>query len=224
MCATYFIDDGTAIEMLEVINALNQKFGYETVTYEQIYPGGEQPQGDIFPKNTAPVGVLKDEQVTVATPAWGFPVQGGDKVGFNARADKVRKYGIWKEAYNSGRAFAPARGFYESKRLSDNSSERYYFSDPDGKLLFMAALLETRLDGAGDPREVYTIITTEANDSVKDIHSRMPLLLGRDELLLWMTDRSYADSLLDSPGPRLVSVHSPRRKKEREPEQFSLFD
>jgi len=224
MCATYFVDDGTAIEMLEVINALNQKFGYETVTYDQIYPNGEPAPGDVYPKNTAPVGAFKDEQVTVMTPVWGFPVKTGGKVSFNARAENVRKYGIWREAYAAGRAFAPAQGFYESKRLPDSKSERYYFTNPDGKLLFMAALLETTHDKGGKPCEVFTIITTEANDSVSDIHDRMPLLLEQDKLVLWLTDQNYADSLLTRPGPRLISVRRPVQKRKNEAEQLSLFD
>jgi len=223
MCATYFIDDGTAMEMLEIINALNQKFGYETLTYDQIYPNGVSDPRDVYPGNTAPIGAVENEKITVLTPAWGFPVKDNQKKAFNARAENVKKYGVWKEAYASRRAFAPAEGFYEFKKVPGGKAERYYFSDPDGKLLFMAALLKTAEDKEGNPREVYTIITTDAGDSVADIHDRMPLLLDSEELLLWMTDQDYADSVLGRAGKRLVRVLSPKPKKESEPEQTSLF-
>lgn len=88
MCATYFIDDGMATEMLNIINELNKKFGYETVTFDQIYPDGA-PTSDIYPKQHAPVGVIEDGEVTVIMPSWGFPRKDSSQPVFNARNDKL---------------------------------------------------------------------------------------------------------------------------------------
>ena len=224
MCATYFIDDGTAVEMLEVINELNKKFGYETVTWDKIYPDGAPVSKDVYPKNTAPVGVVDDTQVTVIMPVWGFPRKESSDVGFNARSENVRKFKGWSSAYESRRAFAPARGFYENKKQADGKSERYYFTAPDGSLLFFASMLETVEDEHGNKYDAYTILTADANDSVKDIHHRMPILLQKDELMKWMTDQEYADSILSRIGPELVSALSTRQSRKQETDQLSLFD
>lgn len=224
MCATYFVDDGTAMEMLEVINELNRKFGYETVSYDQIYPQAFSKTGDIYPKQTALAGSVRDARFTVSAPIWGFPMKQSGKVSFNARAENLKKYGMWKRAYTSGRAFVPARGFYENRKSSNGKSERYSFTDPHGGLLLLAAMIEKTISSDGNSFEAFTIITVDANLSVKDIHDRMPFLLDQEELALWMTDEGYADSILTRTGPRLVSVLSPKPESGKENEQFSLFD
>ena len=40
--------------------------------------------------------------------------------------------------------------------------------------------------------ERFVIITTRANDSVKTVHHRMPLLLSREEVGDWIYDSRYA--------------------------------
>lgn len=151
MCATYFIDDGTATEMLEIINSLNQKYGYETVTYDQIYPDGAPQEHDVYPKMAAPVGAFQDGQITVLMPTWGFPRKDSGEVGFNARSDNVCKYRTWSAAYEENRVFAPARGFYENKKISDQKPERYCFNDPSGELLFIAAIMAEFKDKNNQP-------------------------------------------------------------------------
>ena len=224
MCATYFVDDGTAMEMLEIINDLNKKFGYETVSYEQIYPSGAPEGHDIYPKQSAPVGKFIDSQFTASASVWGFPLRNGRITGFNARAESLKKYDAWKRAYTKGRAFAPAKRFYENLKLPGGKSERYSFSKPDCSLLFLAAMVETSVDKAGNPFEVFTVITVDANASVSEIHDRMPLLLEADELALWMTDEEYADGLLNRQGPELVSAIIRNSSNEKEDDQFTLFD
>lgn len=223
MCATYFIDDGTAAEMLEIINALNQKYGYETVTWDQVYPDGIPKAKDIYPKMAAPVGAAEQDKITISMPTWGFPRVGSKEVGFNARSENVQKYSMWKEAYETRRGFAPARGFYESKKLPEGKHERYYFEDPNGKLLFLAAILESVKTEVGEEHSVFTILTTQPNESVKAIHDRMPLLLEQDELYRWMTDEEFANHILSRVAPALVSVQKPITKENRD-EQLTLFD
>lgn len=131
---------------------------------------------------------------------------------------------MWKKAYATKRGFAPARGFYETKTNEDGSKERYFFTDPNGEILFIGTILETKKDESGNDYEVYCIITTEPNDSVKPIHDRMPLLLEKNELVDWMTDKEYADKLIVKRGPKLDAVEKPREKKKKDFEQTSLFD
>ena len=40
--------------------------------------------------------------------------------------------------------------------------------------------------------ERFTILTTAANESMKPIHDRMPIILDRDELMEWTTNREWS--------------------------------
>ncbi|HIX14189.1 MAG TPA: SOS response-associated peptidase [Candidatus Hungatella pullicola] len=42
----------------------------------------------------------------------------------------------------------------------------------------------------------FVILTTEANDSMRPVHPRMPLILEQNELEGWLWDERYGDSLL----------------------------
>lgn len=64
--------------------------------------------------------------------------------------------------------------------------------------------------------ERFVIITTRANDSVKTVHHRMPLLLSREEVGDWIYDSRYAGQALDKV-PEMLD-------KEMTYEQLSLFD
>lgn len=165
MCATYWVDDGTVNEIVEIVNMLNKKFGYETVTYDQIYPYETPRSGDIYPKYESPVGVKIDSQVTVITPQWGFPRIEKDVV-FNTRSDKVKMSNFWKYAYGRNRGFVVCNGFYENKRDEDGKNVRYLFTYPDAALIFIAAIIETKKKTDGTYQGYYSLMTTEPNESV----------------------------------------------------------
>jgi putative SOS response-associated peptidase YedK len=49
----------------------------------------------------------------------------------------------------------------------------------------------------------FVILTTEANDSVADIHDRMPVILDRSEVEPWLTDLDYSTLVLRRVPPLL---------------------
>ena len=54
----------------------------------------------------------------------------------------------------------------------------------------------------GTPR--YTILTTDANESMVPVHDRMPVMIGRDEIRPWITDSESMSAFLDRPQIRLI--------------------
>lgn len=48
------------------------------------------------------------------------------------------------------------------------------------------------------------VLTTTPNDSVRDIHDRMPLILSHDQVRPWLTDSLAALELLTTVPPPLV--------------------
>jgi putative SOS response-associated peptidase YedK len=50
----------------------------------------------------------------------------------------------------------------------------------------------------------YVILTTQANESVQEVHDRMPLVIPRQELAAWLMDQQAASELMRRIPPRLV--------------------
>ena len=52
-------------------------------------------------------------------------------------------------------------------------------------------------------QEKFVVITTQANDSVRPVHDRMPLILDTDELERWVRDDQAVDFILSKTPVRL---------------------
>jgi putative SOS response-associated peptidase YedK len=78
--------------------------------------------------------------------------------------------------YRKGRALVPASGFYEWQSRAGRK-QPYYFFPADGALLALAAVFENG---------TFSLITTEPNATLKNIHDRMPVIIARDDYGAWL--------------------------------------
>lgn len=85
--------------------------------------------------------------------------------------------------YRNGRALVPASGFYEWKSVAGHK-QPYYFAPADGPLLALAAVWEGN---------TFSLITTQPNATLREIHDRMPVIIARDDYDAWLAG---ADGLL----------------------------
>ena len=74
------------------------------------------------------------------------------------------------------RALVPASGFYEWQS-SAGRKQPHYFAPPDGALLGLAAVWEGN---------TFSLITTEPNATLRNIHDRMPVIIARDDYGAWL--------------------------------------
>ena len=106
---------------------------------------------------------------------------------------------MFRDAAVQRRCIIPASAFYER----DHARQQFRFSLQDGQPLYMAAVWDKR--GGMD---CFCIITTEANDSVRPTHGRMPLLLPPDQLEPWLLDSAAVSVLLHAAQPSLESTRA----------------
>ena len=102
---------------------------------------------------------------------------------------------LFAESVMKRRCVIPASGFYEW----DPYKARFRFTLPEGDLMLLAGFYH---EEEGVPR--YTILTTEANESMKPVHDRMPVIIGRDELGPWIRDNEKLSEFLGRPQVQLV--------------------
>jgi putative SOS response-associated peptidase YedK len=105
---------------------------------------------------------------------------------FNARSETAAEKPMFRSAFRRQRCLIPADGFYEWKR-SGTEKQPYFIKRADGRPLTCAGLWETWTDReSGSEITSCTILTTDANPFMADIHHRMPVILERERFDEWL--------------------------------------
>ena len=149
-------------------------------------PGG----GNISPGQQISA-VIRDEDVNKLgdfrwglIPSWAKDPSIGNKM-FNARAETVAEKPSFREAFKRCRCLIIADGFYEWQK-SEKGKKPLHFSLRSAGPFGFAGLYETWISPENKPVKTCTIITTNANDLLKPIHDRMPVIVPKDKETLWM--------------------------------------
>lgn len=103
----------------------------------------------------------------------------------NARAETVHQKPAYRDAFRRRRCLIPADGFYEW-RQERSGREPYYIRLRDGEPFAFAGLWESWQQPDGERIDSCTIIVTEANELVRPIHDRMPVILPPESHSAWL--------------------------------------
>ena len=76
---------------------------------------------------------------------------------------------------------------------------KYILTDISAPLLLLAVLYTIFEKSPGERYAAFVILTVNANDSVRQLHRRMPLIIPSDADNAWLGDETYSRSLLLSP-------------------------
>lgn len=160
---------------------------------------GDFKTGEIFPTDKAPVLIQQKGRIKPEAVVWGFPGFHGKGVIINARAETVPEKPTFRNCLESKRCVIPSSGFFEWSHTGPKT--KYQFNLPDVGVLYMAGLYQD----FGDKR-CYVIITTEANESMAEVHKRMPVILLREDVRKWLCDDSAVTVQLGRTPPPLIKA------------------
>jgi putative SOS response-associated peptidase YedK len=131
-------------------------------------------------------------------PSWAKDDSIGNKL-INARAETLREKPSFREAFRSRRCIIPASGFFEWQKTSKGVKQPFYFYLKDKEVFGFAGLWEEWLDmQTGELTETCTIITTEANEVLKPVHERMPVILKDSDYDFWLDEKIKDTSKLQN--------------------------
>lgn len=196
MCGRFYIDSDTAREIEKTIRMVDEKLKMERYAK------------DIHPTEFAPVISYHQGSIFAADKKWGFPGFDSGKVIFNARAESVLEKKMFRESVLRRRLVIPAAGFYEWNRKKEKVT--FTSAVKEQPILYMAGFYKKYGN-----EDRFVILTTGANDSMADVHERMPLLLKSQELEEWLRDDTRLEEFLHS------EPHGLKRRMEYE--QQTLF-
>jgi putative SOS response-associated peptidase YedK len=184
MCGRYSI----AIESAEIEEHFGARFAEPM-----------QRRYNAAPSQRLPVILNADRRSIVLSP-WGIkPPWLVKRDGLiNVRAETLREKRTFQQDLSDRRCLIPADGFYEWQARTDGKKAPYRIVRRDGRVFAFAGIWEVEKN-AGEPR--FAIITTRANDLMRPIHLRMPVILAADQEGTWLS--------ANTPVPQLLALLEP---------------
>lgn len=143
-------------------------------------------------------------------PSWSKDPSVGARM-INARAETVATKPSYRSAFKRRRCLIPASGFYEWQNTA-GGKQPHLIGMADGSAFALAGLWEHWSSDDGTEIESCTIITTEPNELLAQIHNRMPVILPRAVYAPWLDPASEDTKSLESllvPYPAEAMSHYP---------------
>lgn len=170
-----------------------------------------EPRFNIAPTQMAPVvrdggecGRRMDLFRWGLIPAWAKDMSGASKL-INARGETVAEKPAFRAAFADRRCLVPVDGFYEW-RTEDGVKQPFRIGFRGGAPFAFAGLWESwtapaEAEDAGSPVQSFTIVTTEANDKIRPIHHRMPVIVAPENYETWLNGNADAAQSVIVPFP-----------------------
>ena len=150
------------------------------------------PRYNVAPTQNVPVVRLEEGECELVMlrwgliPSWAKDPEIGNRM-INARAETVAEKPSFRAAFRRRRCLVVADGFYEWQKRPHGPKQPYYITVGNGGPFGFAGLWERWSDPIEDyPVESCAIVTTAANDLLKPIHDRMPVIIGPSDFDAWL--------------------------------------
>lgn len=240
MCGRYTLRVSPA-ELAEIFEVLN------TIEWE--------PRFNIAPTQTVPTvrPIMEGNGLELALVKWGLVPSWADdpKIGaglINARAESVDTKPAFRHALRKKRCLVPVDGFYEWQTIPGQKTKQpFHITVKDQPVFAFAGLWEHWTSPEGKRLDTCTVITTDANEAMRPVHDRMPVILDRRDYARWLNRECEdpqdllpllkpfpADRMQLTPvgtvvnstrndGPECLKPQTPQRPAPHPPAQRSLF-
>jgi putative SOS response-associated peptidase YedK len=129
-------------------------------------------------------------------PSWARDLSFGARA-INARVETAAVKPTFRHAFRQRRCVVVADGYYEWRK-EGKSKQPYYFHLKEFAPFTLAGLWERWRSPSGEEVDSVTLLTTEANDQVRSIHDRMPILVPAAQRTTWLNPNLQATEDLHS--------------------------
>jgi putative SOS response-associated peptidase YedK len=150
-------------------------------------------------------------------PSWVKSMEDANEIRqktLNARAESIETKSSFSGSFNSRRCLVPVKGFFEWQHAGEKKIPWYIYRADDEIISFAGLWNEWVESTTGELFSTFTIITTDANDMMAEIHNsakRMPVILERSGEKRWLDltiDKKEALDLLKPCSPHLLKAHT----------------
>ncbi len=128
-------------------------------------------------------------------PSWAKDPSIGYRM-INARSETINEKPSFRDAFKRHRCLIIADGFYEWRK--DGKVKRpFYIRLKTEKPFGFAGLYDKWRSPEGEEISTCTIITISANELLKPIHDRMPVVVSNEDEALWLDHNIHDKEQLD---------------------------
>ena len=183
---------------------------YPTILTSPESPVDEKPEKYSQSSLQHPIGVTQAHFGLI--PSWSKDRTRAASM-INARSETIDSKRSFAPLYRSRRCLIPISGFFEWQPISgEKTKQPWYIQRADNQPMMLGGIHDTWLDPDHGHAEVdsFAIITASANQTMRDIHHRMPVILEPESISIWLDrtaePRTLADLLTPSP-EGILSAH-----------------
>lgn len=157
---------------------------------------------NVAPTQLAPiVRSSNGKEWTISQAKWGLIPKWAkeEKIGsslINARSETITSKPSFKSAFRSRRCLVPISGFYEWKKLDPKTKQPYYIQLESKKPMILAGIWEEWKKSDNETIESFSILTTQADETVSFLHDRMPVILNDEAQRKWLDPGASEQDLL----------------------------
>lgn len=157
------------------------------------------PTNQVHVVRAGPAGRQLDALRWGFLPHW-YKAENAGPLLINARAETLAEKPAFRAACRERRCLIVATGFYEWTKTAEGQRLPWYIHRQDDEPIAFAGIWQDW--GPQDARMgTCAIVTTAANDTLKTIHHRMPLILEHQDWPLWLGEGGKGAARLMVPGP-----------------------
>jgi putative SOS response-associated peptidase YedK len=174
--------------------------------------GEDHPRYNICPTQAVAVVRNTDQGREIVPMRWGFIPPWAKRLNdgpllFNARSETLADKPAFREAARQRRCLIPASGFFEWH--GEGADKQAYWVAPTDDGIVAFAGVWSRWQGPDGPVTSAAIVTIGANETLRGIHPRMPLVIAPEGFGLWLGEQGHGAARLMRPVPE--STFSARR-------------
>ncbi len=142
---------------------------------------------------TQPLPVITmDQPANLQLFRWGLQpgwqnTTGAPPIVINTRSESLHHKKMFSVLLPRKRCLIPADGFFEWEKLGKTKQPWRFVLKNEGLFAF-AGLFDQLVQPDGSATYAFTIVTTNANELLRGIHDRMPVILGKKESLAWLNE------------------------------------
>lgn len=204
---------------------------FQLVHEEEIRHSEKRIEKEVFPSKVEEVIVRPNTQNVLESKPWGakkLVINGKplkDQVNV-ATIEKLDSSPLWSKALKGNRLLIPATSYFEWKEIDKYTTEKYEIFNSSNQLFAFAGLNLLYVDADGNNQDCFVIITTEANDKIKIVHHRQPVIVPMANYTKWLSNDTQNPSSLIKQfeiSEMDYKLNWSKSKKNKNKDQPSLF-
>ncbi len=170
MCGRYLFNDNNSKKIKEIIAETKKSYQQaelDLVAWDEIYPSAYS------------VVLTCDKILKPKLMVWGYPKWDSKELIINARAETIKNSKYFKDDYFKNRCVIACTGFYEW----DKDKKRHFIKNPHEEIIYLAGIYRIVND-----KYHYCILTKAANEQLRVIHDRMPVVMNEKDAMRYCSD------------------------------------